>query len=411
MSWQNVLNAVSSTAGAFNPAVGLVTGAAGAIKGLFGGNDSRKQNLALMQQQNAFNRDERIAAQGWQDMQRREQNAFSEYMWNNYQSPDALVRQYTEAGLNPRLAVEGSGSPGVSSGSSGSSPMAQAVAPPYMPYSAPGNYSDVANTLKALADAAKAGFDVRRGQTLLDEELKKLRLGNQAQELMNILSSIDIKYKDAKSSAELHKILVDVGNGILSGQELREKIKSLDINNRMDKNRLDKWFEKYEAELAKLNSETNLNQTASNLNVAETKTEGFKQDNLAASTNLLQLQGVTEQQQQAINAPLVAVANLQYDEIKTNLKTQANIKKAFRESYAVLSQMPGVDLKKAEKELELLNQESTWKDPEKLGGILGSLTGAVISGAITAKIVKGMFKGKTPTPPPPMGGSVSVPYN
>lgn len=42
--------------------------------------------------------------------QLQQKNDFTEYMYNQYQSPQAMMRQYSEAGLNPALMYEGAGS-------------------------------------------------------------------------------------------------------------------------------------------------------------------------------------------------------------------------------------------------------------------------------------------------------------
>lgn len=65
---------------------------------------------------NRFNAKQAEAARDW-----------GEKMYTQYESPQAMVRQYQEAGLNPALMYEGAGSGSVNSGSA-----ASAVAPPDM---------------------------------------------------------------------------------------------------------------------------------------------------------------------------------------------------------------------------------------------------------------------------------------
>lgn len=172
----------------------------------------------------------------WQDSQRIAQNQYAEDMYNMYQSPAAHVHQYSDAGLNPRLAINSSsvGRVSASLGSSGGAPSGTHVNP--MGYSPlymdtkgfASSFGEIANALKSLSEAKKNGIDTEYLEDEWKQKLKSYKLSNAAQELLN---SVNIKYLDKKEQAILDKFAVDIANGKITGSNLMEQLELLKKEN------------------------------------------------------------------------------------------------------------------------------------------------------------------------------------
>lgn len=185
---------------------------ASVASGIIQNNNNKKMQREAMAHQTSereasqqWQDQQRIASQGYQTSEREAQNAFSERMYNQYQSPDAMARQYEQAGLNPRLAVEGTAAPGASSGSSGGAPSASApqgttVAPPYQNISSwAQGFGDIAQAMKSLAEAKKTGLDVRLAEDTFDNQVALIR-GE------SVLQQLNIDWTKVKTDKDLQEI-------------------------------------------------------------------------------------------------------------------------------------------------------------------------------------------------------------
>lgn len=252
--------------------------AASSLFGIGGAALGYKYNKKLMEAQQAWNTSERLAQQQYNSNERRlaqqyntserlAQNQFSENMYNTYSSPEALVRQFTAAGLNPRLAVDGGsvGSVQANSGSSASiSPQSSGmlgITPPYQDVNSfSQGFINIAQALKSIAEAKKVGVETTSLQKFMDEQLSGLKLENRAKELGNIILSAQTKVIDKKVDAELQKLLVDVANGQATTDHIRQVIDNLKKDGKLKDFEISTWFEKYDADLANLKASTdNLN--------------------------------------------------------------------------------------------------------------------------------------------------------
>lgn len=252
----------------------MAVGAVGsAISSLFGGGQTALNNK-FIREENQKNRDwqtgEREAQQVWQDQQRVAQNQFSEDMYNQYQSPEALVQQYKAAGLNPRLAVDGSGvgNVGASSGSSGAAPSGQSPATqPLQPYSLNpvGAFQDVAATLKLMQEARAAGINNDILPDMLSEQLKSLKLENQAKEFDN---QFNIKWKDQMQQMEFYKAMNAVASGTLGLSEIQFRINKLVQEGRIAKAQADAAVEYWKEQIHLIQTESEENKSQTNLNDA-----------------------------------------------------------------------------------------------------------------------------------------------
>lgn len=250
-----------------------ISATASHINSLYNANQNRKLQQASMRWQTS----EREAQQQYQTSERNLQNNWSEQMYKNYSSPQAMARQYAEAGLNPRLAADGSsvGSPTSGGGSNGGAPSGQsAPTPPYMPVDGlASGFGSMASAFKALAEAKKAGVETSGYEKMIEKELRGKQLENDSKEFINTFIlplERDGKVFDNKSKEqELRKLIVDIANGELQGQEIKERIYSLGLDNKIKQNDLDHWLESYNANLEKTKSESDLNRSYANRNMVQ----------------------------------------------------------------------------------------------------------------------------------------------
>lgn len=251
------MSAILATLGSLaSKAIPSVIGAVGSIGSTLLGNHS---NQAMFNKQMKYNTSEREASQAYQTSEREAQNAYSERMYNQYQSPEALVRQYREAGINPRLAFDAgsAGNMAVSSGSSGSAPSGAMASPPYQP----GNifstgFMDLANSFKAIAEAKKAGAETTSIESLIQEQLRGVKLSNDAQELLN---SVNSKYLDKEKAMLLASVVKDIQNKTLQGQELKSKLSILAKEGIIKQNEVDTWYTRFQGDMEEQMSRTGVN--------------------------------------------------------------------------------------------------------------------------------------------------------
>lgn len=252
----------------------LISAGIGGLSNIASGLLTNWQNRKMQAEQNAFNREEREFAQQFQDEQRTAQNDWSERMYNDYESPQALVNAFSDAGLNPRLAVSNASSPGVSSGSSGSGHMASPTAPPYLDstaYSFP--FGEIAQGLKSLSEAKKNGIDTKYLEDEWKEKIKGMKLANAFTEFRNLS---DKKYLNKERQENLNKLMQDIEIGKLTKQEIGKRIDLLGKELGIKQNELENWKTKFQAELNKINSETDLNKASKDNFETETRANRWK---------------------------------------------------------------------------------------------------------------------------------------
>lgn len=217
------------------------------VSNAFAGKLNFKDNLKLMHEswkyndwvrteQNGFNAKQAWLARQFADQQRIAQNVYSEAMYNKYSSPEAMVRQLQAAGLNPRLSMgsQNAGSISASSGSSGGGPAASGsalvgAAPPYIQdlnYQSNG-FLNVANSLKALAEAKNLGVDTKFAEESLMDRLKSVKLSNTAQELANSINEVNYRYLPEEKRRHIENLIVQISNGQITYEKLQEELKGL----------------------------------------------------------------------------------------------------------------------------------------------------------------------------------------
>lgn len=130
---------------------------------------SKDQKLTGAQREaNEFTRQQAEAQMAFQSREAQMARQWQEDFYNQYQSPEAMMRQYQSAGLNPALMYGGAGSPssppstGIPSGAGGSSVTPQGSS----------NIVEAFARLASLAaqiDNVKADTDQKRSETRMQE--------------------------------------------------------------------------------------------------------------------------------------------------------------------------------------------------------------------------------------------------
>lgn len=302
-------------------AIPSLIGAVGSIGSTLLGNHS---NQAMFNKQMKYNTSEREASQAYQTSEREAQNAYSERMYNQYQSPQALVRQYQEAGINPRLAFDAgsAGTMSAVSGSSGSAPAGAMASPPYQP----GNifstgFMDLANSFKAIAEAKKAGAETGSIEALLGEQLRGIKLSNDSQDFLN---SVNREYLNKERAALLTSTLRDIENKSLQGVELRKRLQLLAKENIIQQNVVDTWYTRFQGDMEEQMSRTGVNIENQNLLREKAKSEPALRDAARAdaeaqrSVSLLNgldydINSATTEEQKNLIRENVSILRKQYD--------------------------------------------------------------------------------------------------
>lgn len=229
------------------PFLSFLSGAGGSsaisgVSSILGGALGYAYNKKLMQAQQAYNTSERLAtqeyntsereaAQAYNTGEREAQNAYAEQMYNTYSSPEALVRQYEAAGLNPRLAIgaNSAGSVAASSGHSATvSPQSSGmlgITPPYQDVTSfSQGFVNIANALKAIGEAKKTGVETKWLEDSFNDRLKEMKYGAIAQEFAAEMAKIEARYLPMQKRQEIKNLIMQVAKGEAETDKLRSEI-------------------------------------------------------------------------------------------------------------------------------------------------------------------------------------------
>lgn len=126
------------------------------------------------------------------------QKDLMQYQWNNFQSPTAQVKEMAKAGINPAVAF-GNGAP-----SMGSFNQAPALSPPSFGIGTT-SLTELANYMKSLADAKKAGVDTKVGE----EEVKNKQIERQVMEFnLDIQKMFGKEFKSVELAQAYRNLLL-----------------------------------------------------------------------------------------------------------------------------------------------------------------------------------------------------------
>ena len=174
--------------------------------------ENQRELLALQNQYNQENFDRQFAAE----------NAEFDRRYQQYQSPQALVRQYSEAGLNPSAVVSGgkAGFGGVGSAvnpSSISVPSVSASAPMQTSQKDSADYIDALSRLKLTDAQQEEIFQLLRGKIREQDDTHKWQSVLTAQKLFEY--ELDKKYGDDKRANEIANLVQQGLVMYMQGQE------------------------------------------------------------------------------------------------------------------------------------------------------------------------------------------------
>lgn len=243
-----------------------------------------------------FTRAERLAQQGYQTSEREAQNEWSEQLYNQYQSPEALRRQYSAAGLDPAMAINGGSTAGSAAGSSGSAPTGASsptmgVTPPYQNMNAfAQGFGEIANAMKSLADAKKAGVETSQMEEMFADRIKGLKYENELKSL-----GIEGKKLENRNVAKTYDLLTQqLAKGDAEIGRIKALTYKLEQEGAISKQQAETFMRSFEAEQNKKIAEAGFINEQAN-------TEKTKQSYNRASTALVKLQQKTEKTKPELN--------------------------------------------------------------------------------------------------------------
>ncbi|MDE5568265.1 MAG: hypothetical protein K2J12_07465 [Muribaculaceae bacterium] len=359
-------NWISSAAG------GSVLGAGlGAVGSLVGGLIQNNENKKMMREQMAwqerqrvesqeFQRSERMGQSNFQRNERIAQNQFAEDMYNKYESPLAKVQQLKDAGLNPRLAMEGAGgSVAASSGSSGGAPSSGApsagsVSPPYQNIDAwSSGFQNMSNALLALAQAKKVGVETKPLAKMLEEQYRGMQLSNDVQELTKSITKVDLTVKEQTALQQAIAVLNDTN---ASADKKRAEIDNLEQLKLINKQIAETYKEKFTNEQENLKADTANKKADTILKGYISETEKTKPALNRVLTSLYSYQAETERV-----ASEIANAT-QYSEVV-----------AIRNKNFKLLEHVTAEIKKLNAEAESAIREKDYSTWDRINGSVGAL--------------------------------------
>lgn len=229
---------------------------------------AQRYNTSEREASQLYNTSERESSQAFQTSEREAQNAFSEYMYNQYSSPQALAAQYSKAGLNPRLAMDGSsvGNATAGSGSSGGAPSGSApsgthVGTPSAPITFGQGFQDMAASFAALAQAKKAGVDAKLVEDTAQDIAEGYKLDNAGKKLVNSINTVDLS---VKQQTALRQALATLTSTEVDADKKRKEIDVLVQQGIISRKEAENWDEEFVNRQSNIKSQTAVNEASAN---------------------------------------------------------------------------------------------------------------------------------------------------
>lgn len=229
---------------------------------------------------------EREAQQGYQTSERNAQNLWQESMYGKYQSPEAMIRQYQNAGINGVLAVGSGnnlGTMSVSGGSNGGapssgSPSGHAPTPPYQNINAlSAGFADIAGSLKALGEARKLGIETKHYEELIMQQVRGAQLENDFKALNLDIAKV---YARPMARAAYEKLAAEISKTNMDVQVAQKQVDILVQQHQMAKDQAEQFKEqlrlnrlKTSAEINAINVKADLDKETQNLVHEQAKTQ------------------------------------------------------------------------------------------------------------------------------------------
>lgn len=283
-----------------------------------------------------YNTSERLAQQQYQTSEREAQNLWSENIYRNYSSPQALAEQYKAAGLNPALAMSGSvGSATSGSGSAsgapsgGSSSGGSAPTPPYTPYQPMSfNFGDMGNFLKSIADAKKAGVETDFMLSTFDDLVNRNKLENTSIELQNIAqeyyNSVTSCINNKKTAMEVEKLVVEITNGTATLDQIRATTRKLGLESDLLTKQNGVFMQQYEAALKNLRADTESKEASAASSRADVPLKHAQAQSALSTVRLNNsisaLNEIDERTRGSINDAILAKYGKEFDKLSSDIQ-------------------------------------------------------------------------------------------
>lgn len=264
--------------------------------------DAQRYNTSEREASQDFQNEQRLAQQAYQTSEREAQNQAALDYYNQTSSPQAMVKQLKDAGLNPLLANQGQGSSAISSGSSGGAPTSGApsgthISPPYQNMSvisdsiakAISGLSTIASAKKDLADAKKTGIETEKVGAVMDAQADALSA--QASSAMaqaalnNVIADIKQRYGDREMDAQIKQFLANASMLTWNEEQAKQNIRNLKVEESYKKKLLDYFDTDKQFEYGESQSRIDVNTSQSVLNYSA-RDLNHAQNKLVESTKL-----------------------------------------------------------------------------------------------------------------------------
>lgn len=403
----------------FNPVSAIVSGGLG----MLGSNIQNNHNANMMREQMKFHQQEReasqqfqtserLAQQAYQTGERNAQNIWQESMYGKYQSPEAMVRQYNEAGINGRLAASGQagmGSMSVSGGSNGGAPSSGApsgahVNPPYQNISAmSAGFESIAKSLHTLSETKRNGIETTYLEDTLKEELKQSRIKSA---LMNIDYDVQKLTARPMAQAALDKLMAEAKKENLNLSVINKQLDILENQRIISKVDADAAKERVRLELLKYSSEINEINKRAELHDADidvrkvekdlvqekSKTEGSIRYVNYQTGKLRELEQATEKTKPELNKAIAdldrSLAALNWFEHRYNTFNKESIWAARNAENKSRVQVAEETARQAEIATEMAQRDADWQTVEKIVGVVADAAGTIFVGTKVFKSAK-----------------------
>lgn len=201
----------------------------GAIASIINGMSDRAHNWNMQQYQNRYNSREAQKNRDFQSDEAEKSRQFTLDQWNRtneYNSPENQVKLKLDAGVNPwNNSSPASAQPAYSPSSAPSGSTASSVTPPYVQTSEATGiaaFSAITKGIKDLSDSSLSNAEKNRINTLLTDELGKIRSDTSYKNVLTAYQDIVNKFANKRNVLELGKLSSEISK-LRTDKELSEK--------------------------------------------------------------------------------------------------------------------------------------------------------------------------------------------
>lgn len=348
---------------------------------------------------------EREAMQGYQTSERNAQNLWQESMYGKYQSPEAMIRQYQNAGINGVLAVGSGnnlGTMSVSGGSNGGapstgSPSGHAPTPPYQNVNAmSAGFADIAGALKALGEAKKLGIETKHYEEMIIQQVRGAQLENDFKALNLDIAKV---YARPMARAAYEKLAAEISKTNMDVQVAQKQVDILVQEGQMAKDRAEQFKEELLNNRLKTIAETNELNKRAEVHVGEkilkeeqAKTEGTVRYVNIQTAKLRELEQATEKEKPELTRAIAdldrSLASLNWFEQRYNTFNKESIWAARNAENKSRVQVAEETARQAEIATEMAQRDADWQTVEKIVGVVADAAGTIFVGTKVFKTAK-----------------------